>query len=91
MNPLDAEVELAIYRAFLRLPADRLPSTPFMLNSWTRINDDRWFHLLRTETQTAIDYLTGDRKVPPPRQKSGALLGIMQQLKPLIRERSAAA
>ena len=91
MNPFDASIELTIYRAFLRLPNDRLPQTPFMLSAWTRINDDRWFDILKAEIRAAIDYLEGRRDRPQPRQRSGALLAVMQQLKPLIIKRRNAA
>lgn len=91
MNPFDAEIELAVYRAFLRLPSDRLPSIPFMLNPWTQVNDDRWFAVIRAEVETAIAYLEGKREQPAPRQKTGALLAILQQLKPLIKSKKVAA
>ncbi|MBC7972430.1 MAG: hypothetical protein H7Z11_20275 [Verrucomicrobia bacterium] len=91
MNPFDAEVELAIYRAFLRLPVDRLPSTPFMLNTWTRVNDDRWFDVLKAEAQSAFDHIEGKSDRPHPRQKSGALLTALRYLKPLIKNQDKAA
>ena len=91
MNPLDAAIELAVYQAFLRLPKERLPKAPFMLNSWTRVNDDRWFDLLRAEVQSAVDHLEGRQAQPQPRQRTGALLAEMQHLKPLLSERRDAA
>ncbi|MBD2076351.1 hypothetical protein H6F86_21190 [Phormidium sp. FACHB-592] len=91
MNPFDAEIELAVYRAFLRLPSDRLPQTPFMLNSWTRVNNDRWFEVLKAEVLTACEYLEGRRDQPQPRQRTGALLRVLQQLKPLISAKDFAA
>ncbi len=91
MNAFDAEIELAIYHAFLRLSTDRLPKAPFMLNAWTRINDDRWFELLKTEIQAAIAHLEGNCKTPQVRQRSGALLAVLQQLKPRIGAKGVAA
>ncbi|CAA9372927.1 hypothetical protein AVDCRST_MAG94-4306 [uncultured Leptolyngbya sp.] len=91
MNAFDAEIELAVYHAFLRLPTDRLPQTPFTLNAWTRVNDDRWFEVLRAEVQAAVDHLEGRRDQPQPRQRSGALFRVMQQLKPLISAKDIAA
>lgn len=91
MNPLDAAIELAVYHAFLRLPKERLPKAPFMLNSWTRVNDDRWFDVFRAEVQSAVDHLEGRQAQPQPRQRTGALLRVLQQLKPLISARDKAA
>lgn len=91
MSALDSELELTIYQAFLCLPSDRLPTPPFWLNAWTRINDARWFIILRTEVIAAVAYLEGKRDRPHPRQRTGALLDQLRHLKPLLQKPAPAS
>jgi hypothetical protein len=82
-GPTGAAVnELTIYQAFLALPPSRLPTAPFQLTPWIRVNDARWFILLRNEVNAAVDYLEGRRTQPHPRQRTGALLADLRHLKP---------
>ncbi|MBW4692282.1 MAG: hypothetical protein KME27_10995 [Lyngbya sp. HA4199-MV5] len=84
MSALDEDRERRVYQAFLSLPSSRLPTPPFHLTPWTRINDPIWFNLLRSEVQAAIDYLEGRADRPQPRQRTDALLATLRYLKPLL-------
>ena len=81
----DRSQELAVYVAFLALPESRFPEAPFQLNPWTRVNDSRWFDVLRKEITAAVDYLEERREQPHPRQRTGALLRDLRYLKSSLR------
>jgi hypothetical protein len=82
MSALAKDLELAAYKAFLALDPSRFPTPPFQLTPWIRVNDARWFSLLRNEVNAAVDYLEGNRLQPHPRQRTGALLADLRHLKP---------
>lgn len=86
MNALAKDLELAAYKAFLSLPPSRLPIPPFHLTPWIRVNDPVWFTLLRNEVLAACEYLEGRQEQPQPRQRTGALLAVLRNLKPLLHD-----